>query len=453
MSQGDTLRKENDYVLNYIKLVDWKGNEYDFFKHFVEFTYEESIYSSPHGSMVCIDAIDFPTLLPIIGEERVKASFTRPDENNPGELLPDLKFDLSVYKMHSKHQDGGSLKRQAYTLCYISEPVHKSTNVRIFKAYKGKIYSDMVQQIYDEFLTDGKPIEIEPTLHEMDYTINNERPYNAINKIATRSISGEGNGSLYTFYEDRDSFHFVTYSKMFARPVSTKIRYEPKNISESSEGLDHKITDVKRGITNVAQMQQGGNFDTLASAMSGEGSSHLLSINPIRRKMIEKPFDLKTEFDTFKHIDTNKKWSDQNKMFVQPKANPKMIVSNIGNDTAPYIAEHEPGIKPNFYEDYKLHRTSQKQQIEKQIVRVTLSGDPRVKAGDILEFELPEHLGKTNRDEPEELDRYLQGKYLIAAVAHIIKQGSYMIHLELLKDTYFKELKNRDPVAEYEGKK
>ena len=144
---------------------------------------------------------------------------------------------------------------------------------------------------------------------------------------------------------------------------------------------------------------------------------------------------------------------DKNKMFVTPKSNPKMIISNIGNDTAEYMSSHEPGIKPFFYEEYKLHRNSQDLQILKQIVRVTLSGDPRVKAGDILEFALPEHLGKTNIDEPEQLDRYLQGKYLIAAVAHIIKPGSYMIHLELLKDTYNKELLNRNPIDEYDGKK
>ena len=442
----DTLRNENDYVLNYIKLVDWKGNEYDFTNHYVEFTYEESIYSSPHGSMVVIDAVDYPTLLPIIGEERVKASFTRPDEKNPGTLLPNLAFDLSVYSMHSKQQDGASLKRQVYTLAYIAEPVHKNTSVRIFKAYKGKIYSDMVKEIYDTHISMGKPIEIEPTLHEMDYIINNERPYTAIKKINKRSISAEDNGSLYTFYEDRDSFHFVTFSKMFQRPVTTFIKYEPRNISTTAEG-------IARSITKVAQMQQGDTFDILSSALSGEGASHLLSINPIRRKMIEKDFDLKTEFDKFKHIDRHKRWSDKNKMFVTPKSNPKMIISNIGNDTAEYISSHEPGSKPFFYEEYKLHRNSQNLQILKQIVRVTLSGDPRVKAGDILEFALPEHLGKTSIDEPEQLDRYLQGKYLIAAVAHIIKPGSYMIHLELLKDTYNKELLNRNPIDEYDGKK
>ena len=366
MGDGE-LRREHDFILNYLKIVDWKGNEYDFTAHYIEFTYEESIFTVPHGTLVAMDAIDYPTLLPIIGEERMKASFTRPDEKKLGDNLPDLKFDLHVYALTGKHQDQGSRKRQVYNLKYISDAPIKSVNTRVFKAYKGKLYSDMVQEIYDEFITDGKPLEIEKTLHEMDYVVNNEKPFNAIKKMCQRSISDEQNGSMYTFYEDRDKFYFMSLGKMFDRPVTTTISYEPKNINKDTPALEHKTKDLERDMYNVSQMSNGDGFDILHSAMSGEGSSNLLSINPIRRKFIEKTFDLREEYDSFKHIEKNKKWSDKNKMFGDKKSNPLMIVSNIGNDTAPYISDHEPGIKPYFFEEYKLHRLSQKMQISKHL--------------------------------------------------------------------------------------
>lgn len=452
MSQGDNIKRENDYFLNFLKIVDWKGNEYDFTSHFAMFSYEETIWGSPHGTITCVDSIDYPTLLPIIGEERIKASFTRPDETKEDTFLPELRFDMPVYAMSGKQQSSGSNKLQTYSLQYISDGAFKSVNSRAFKAYKGKIYSDIVQEIYDGFLNFGKPIEIEKTLHEMDYVINNERPHDAIKKIAKRSISEEGNGTYYTLYEDRDSYYYMTVAKMFDRPVSHTFRYEPKNLNDASEGLQYKAREFERNLYNVSSVHYGRQFDVLGSAMNGEATSSLLSINPIRRKFIEKDFDLRQEFDQFKHVDSNKKWSDANKMFGERKANLLMIVSNIGNEAAPYIIEREPAVKPFFFEDYKLHRRSQSNQIKKHVITVSLSGDPRVRAGAMVEFQHPEFLGKTNSDEPEELDRYLQGKYLVAAVSHTIKQGSYTINLELLKDTYFKELLNRDPLKEYDNK-
>lgn len=136
-------------------------------------------------------------------------------------------------------------------------------------------------------------------------------------------------------------------------------------------------------------------------------------------------------------------------MFGEPVANMKLIPTNLGNDTAPYIASHEPNVKPFFYEDYKLHRHSQREQLLKQVISISLSGDPRVKAGDVVEFLVPELMGKVSEEFPEELDRYLQGKYLITAVCHIIKYGSYTMNIELIKDTFFGSIVNRDPVEIY----
>ena len=47
----------------------------------------------------------------------------------------------------------------------------------------------------------------------MTYCFQNIAPVKAIKKLANRSISNEGNGYFYVFYEDRDQFNFVTLGK------------------------------------------------------------------------------------------------------------------------------------------------------------------------------------------------------------------------------------------------
>ena len=67
----------------------------------------------------------------------------------------------------------------------------------------------------------------------------------------------------------------------------------------------------------------------------------------------------------------------------------------------------------------------------------------------MIEFAIPEHLGKTSKENPEEKDKYLQGKYLVLAISHMVKYGEYKMNLELVKDTFFSDIENRDPVEEY----
>ena len=51
----------------------------------------------------------------------------------------------------------------------------------------------------------------------------------------------------------------------------------------------------------------------------------------------------------------------------------------------------------------------------------------------------------------EELDKYIQGKYVVVSVAHIIKAEEYRLNLELIKDSFFSDIESRDPIEEYKN--
>ena len=366
--------------------------------------------------------------------------------------------------MDGKRQESGSGKHQTYTLYYTSEEIFKNLNTKVFKALRGKTYSEMVELVYNSYLKVKKKLVVENSNIEVDYCIQNEHPIRAINKMAKRAVpktpvaasateedAPTSNGYFYVFYEDRDQFNFVSVGSLIKKAPVAKLTYELKNIMENTSGLSHKSRDIVKDMSNVSNYQQQGTFDVLSQAMSGEAASSMLALDPILRSYSVKEFDLRKEFDKFPHVDKAKSFVDNHRMFVSPTANMSMIIGDSTHASNDYIKSRDTSVKTHLPEEFLLHRQSQKKQMLKNIITATLSGNPRIKAGSMIEFAIPEHLGKTSQNNPEQKDQYLQGKYLVVSVAHILRIGQYTMNLELIKDTYFSDIKRRDPIEEYKN--
>lgn len=466
------VRNEKDFLLNYIRLIpqdpsktpELTKGHFDFQSHYIQITYEESIFEfGVHGSIFVRDAVDYPTLLPMIGEERIQISFTRPDEKSKTkEFLPPIEFDLPIYQMDGRVQDSASRKRQTYTLYFGSNAVFNNINSVVYRGFKDVPYSTMVQTIYDQFLRADKPIEIEETQGAKNYFIQKLSPAKAIKRLAQRSVSATpGNGSLYVFYEDRDKFNFTTLVRLAKQDPIITLSYVPKNLSQDTPGQSHKPLDLN--LHNVNNIRNEANFDVIRSALSGEASGSLLSVDPVRRKFSLKAFDLRgdkshgldllpnSSWQDFFHMGKGKPWTEKNKMFVNPRTNLSMMISDSGQQTQEYISGRDSTVRSYDPEEVMLQRNSQKAQFLRNILTTELSGDPRVKAGCVIKFDIPETLGKVNQKDPEEKDKYLQGNYLVVSVAHILSRTQYKMTLELIRDSFFSDIEARNPVEEYKN--
>lgn len=462
-------RQEFDRVLDYIRLSDWKGNTHDILPQLLDFSFEEEIfYQCLHGSINLLDSVDYPTLLPMIGEEKISASFTR---NEPatiangflGGRLPGIKFDMQVYRMENKAQVLNSRKGQAYSLRYTSRLPFLNISKRVFATYQNMKYSDMVKDIYENYLKeDGdnyKPLILEETEGAYDYCVQNLTPLNAIRKISQRSTSLEGNGNFFVFFEDRDNYYFVSMGKLLKQEPTTTLTCELKNVTKNS-GLGAKNIDLEKQLYNVTNYNRNENFDVLASAMSAESTASLLSVDPVTRQYHFNEFDLrKTDrkgeknWEKLPRLGTKKPWTDSHPMFIDPKANMAMLITDLDQDTHEYISEREE-VRPAMVEDFFLYRASERRQFFKHTINTHVSGDPRVKPGQVVKFDLPEILGKTGEKNPEMPDKWLKGNYLVIGVLHCINQSKYSMYLELVKsgfETEISDITYRDPYLEYKG--
>jgi hypothetical protein len=465
-------RKEKDVILKEVMLEDRMKSKHDLTTFLVDFTYEETIFKQfPYGEIALFDSLDLPGMLPLIGEEKISAKFTTADPKT-GVEHPPIEFNLHVHAMTNKAQAAESRKMQSYRLKYCSNLPFQNLNNVIFANFQNMKYSEMVQQIYDRHLKlegeDYKPLNIEETVGAADFTVSGLSPVAAIKKILHRSVS-ESNGNFFVFYEDRDAYNFVTLGSMLKQDPVIKLTCQLKNIPDGKGSVD-----LARDLTNMSNYTRNNVFDTFSSALSGESSSSLLTVDPVVRRWRYNEFDLRKEdkkgqkyWDKFPKIThqvkddsgqavdvpVNKPWTDSHKMFVNPRSNMGFLMSELGQDAIDYISERT-SVRTFVPEDFFLERLSQKSQLLKHVLFVDVSGDPRIKPGCIVEFEMPEIVGITGKDRPEEKDQWLQGKFLVIGVVHHVTGLKYQMRLEMVRDGFFNQITDktyRDPKEIYKN--
>lgn len=470
-----SIGQTHQYIIKDITLISHDGKEYSLDSQFVEFSFEESIFQTTiHGTMTVLESVDYPAMLPMIGEERIRVSFTRTDEQTGDELDP-IKFELPIYSLHGKMQEGKSGKRQTYSLSYCSDTVYKNLNSVVSKSFKDMTYSQMAETIYNDFLKDDKPIVTEQTEGLMNYIVQNQRPIKAIISLCKRSTSAEGNGLFYVFFEDRDQFNFVTMKKLMQQEPVRTIYYGMKNLPLSSAagevaGVVRNLAHDLYGASKVNEVAAG--FDILRSAMSGEGSSAIMTVDPIRRGFQFKTLDLRgnevksaiekavgspaplefavnSDLASIAAAAAPATWTKKSKLFINPRGSMKLIVGDSGQNTQEYIAQRDPNVRPYNPEEFYIQREAEKRQFLKNIISLALPGDPRIKAGCVIKFNFPQKSGFIGENNPEELDRYMQGNYIVVGVAHIISRGKYKMNLELMKNTAHSEIQPVDMFKDF----
>lgn len=453
-SNPEVLRRERDYYIDYLKIVAYNGAEYSIASQMIEFTYHENIAApSVYCSVTLYDAIDFPTLLPMIGEERLKVSFTRQDENAAfagGGFKTPIVLDLPIYKISNRSPENTSRKGQVYTLHATSDEMLQSLKTKVRLGLKDMPYSDMVKKVFDEYVKTKKDIEVEETKHNHTFCIANMSPFRFITYVSSKSISPDHGGCLYFFYEDRDKYHYKSLGALFKEEVILELNFAVKNIlKQGGDPTAPKERLFKRDLYAVEAMEHKGSFDLIKTIVSGAYSQKAIFFDPVRQLIKTKEFDIDAEWDSLPHIDKVKPYTPENRAKLAPDSRMTVSWTNYEHDTIEHISEKEPGIKPFRTEDFSLRVNAQLDLMMRNSIDIVVPGTPDMKAGKLVNFYLPEHLGKVSEQEPEEPDAYLQGKYLILSVMHRISTSEYTCSATIVKDSFFSDIKHRDPEAEY----
>lgn len=442
------LRREADFVVKKIEIVAFNGNAYDVTTMRKELNIYESIFENAiSGSISLVDSVDLPTLLPIIGGEKIRIIFTRPDlEDDIDSPLSEINVEYRIYKLDERKQIGE--RTQAYRLYFISEEFFRSQKSKVQKSFRNQLFSDMVKDCFDEFIFMNKPIVIEPTRYPQNFIAGNITPYNFFNLVASSSISAEGNGSGYLFYEDREQFNFVSLGKLFEQEPSETYFYQMMNALKNEAGNGWKPQNIEVNIRSAEKYIWRSSFDCLNNIGQGMYGSSTTVFDPIRQVIQKKDFNYFDEFDKFKHLGKSIIHTDEFRELFGSDSLNNLVFSYLDHANIERLGPDED-LLPTFIEEHLPYRQSQFRQIRNRVIQMSVSGDPRRKVGQIIEFRLPDSRGKTNETTPQEEDKYLNGKYLIVGLRKQLLADSYYMQMELIKDSFSSDIEHVNPIEEY----
>ena len=456
-TQSRALQRAQDYNLKELVLsaAHYNGKTYELRYIFKELKIQEDIFHGCiTGEISLVDAVDLPQLLPLIGEEKIKVVFSKFKTGQPDSPeFPDYVMTFRVYNISQRKVD--NTKVQTYTLYLVSEEFIKNFTIRLSRSFVNMPYSSMIDKAYNEKVRVSKPIVIEPTKGDKRYISPNITPFEMFNTLASQSVSSEGNGECYVFYEDKDQFNYVSLGKLLTQAVvnpNEPIIYRPKNLTFDSVTHTKKLAVERRNIEKYIYSKE---FNILQNEATGLYASKAITIDLIRQKIGQVELDLDASFGTFKHLENNKYWTENLDTLHKPDSHVKYISTDTGQDSpdVPWISEKDSSIKSKNIEEYVLRRTSQLDQINTTRMLINIPGNPTMKVGQVIDVNLPQNLGKVSLQHPEQLDRYRSGRFLIISAMHTITLTSYNIHMEIAKDSYLSPIEHVDAFELYKDVK
>lgn len=363
----------------------------DVFESLGNYTLSADIYMS--------DGIELLNYFPIRGEEFVKFSIQTPDRKT-------INYDLFVESILSATPNENSMLKY-YVLRCVTKDFLKNSHTLFSKRYTDLNYDDAVRQVIFDLGSD-KSVNVETTKGKFDYVVNNVRPFQVIDLLKERSVSGEKNlSSLFYFYEDNEKYNFVTIEKLIQDRKGLaqhfQFFYDISNLAVDLE----KVINV-RNILYYKTVTHGSSIRKIRSGRMA---------NQIRQ------FDIfhGTYYDKYEYKNTNDyrlfEETDEKVDFNSDAFN-SMVASTPGKISMTV----KDGTRPEMYHNQNIHYKGPFQEkIDQYGLNIRVYGDTTLMVGDVIDVNMPEISGVTKSAEEQKI---YAGNYLVFTLNHSIVRES-----------------------------
>ena len=266
------------------------------------------------------------------------------------------------------------------------------------------------------------------------------KPFDAISRLLSQSLSSKSDDSTYFFYQDYQGFKLRTARSIASdenKQRSFKYKFYPERNNTTVENSAEK--DYFR-VLYLSQYDHSNYFDLIAS---GVLRSEIVLIDLVNR-------EVKTPTKTFKYEDDNKNiFLLGNNSSVDTSSpifatNVELNPLNLKYDFTPasYIAVSETAWERDDYlEEKYLYARAQRSLLEQTKITIEVYGNPSIKPGDILNLDVP---AKSAYEDDEDSKRQ-SGDFIVGAVKHNIKGTIFQTYVDLYKDAYEKDVLNGAP--------
>ena len=334
-------------------------------------------------------------------------------------------------------------------------------NSTVSRSYKGKTISEIVYDIYNEYLDNDNTANdffIEPTKGIENIVIPNWKPFDAINWLSKRALNSNDVPN-YLFWESNGNTYFQSVDTLMKQDVIQKFVYNPLSNDTT------KLVAAKNNAMEIDNMEIRSQFNITHNIENGLYASKMITHDIVKKKITERTHSLDDIYDgrinhtdeympisrietdyaindrhTFAPLDTNHSNQGDN---IQSYYDSKIIVWPKHNKMFSKTSTEE---YDNNVEDWLLQRNALIHSLNQIKVVITTPGMSFLRSGQKVELTVPspEKVVKTGDGKitnKEYLkDYYLSGEYIITAINHDVnflgaESGNrYRNTMELTKD-------------------
>jgi hypothetical protein len=362
--------------------------------------YEDIDQPSMLLELTLVDSINLVQDFPITGEEIVIISFNTPGRENQ------TKKGFLIYSIDGTGASPSG-RGSVYTIKAVT-PIHYfSTGSKVEKSYNDTI-DNMVADIVKTYTIQSNlkltRLNVEKTKGIVPITIPGLHPFQAIDMLRQKAISAEfPSGGSFVFFENQYGIHFKSVEGLLKEgkdSITTKVfTYAPDTKSDKSR--------TQYAFRNILRFNHLGKFDTVDKVSSGVVKNEVSAFD-IHSKSIETTvFNLGEKAKTFTATDKKAKLPNST-AFIEDNSKNTAKTFFVPKDTS----------KGNDYIDSLLgSKQAFTTLLNQNAVRVLINGDSYLAAGDLVELNLPEVSGTTEKKTKDTLN---SGNYLITKLRHMI---------------------------------
>ena len=384
----------------------------DMTQNFLSGSVYESIFTSGvMAELKVIDYMDYLSTYEIAGDETILFQFTRPN-GGTGKYT----FHLDSVKDVTPE---GARKSKLYMIQGISNENLVAQANYAQQAYNAPI-SDIVSSLFG-MLNSALGFDIEPTKGNRNIKIANQPIASAIEMLRKEAISISNMSSNFMHYITQTGMHFKTMEQMI----------KDGDVKTYTQDNTMAYNHLSNFDVNILSWQIIKNLDALSRVQDGALMHRVGTFNVHTNEFVRG--DYKVTTDAFTNLGSFKMIVDT---FLAS-------IASSGPSTPQrsymrYINPHQTlNIPKSNVPDNIAYKMLNLSQMQEQMLRLTVLGDPILEAGRTITCNVPQVLAIPN---VTTLDPQVSGRWLISKLEHKFAEPQdkprYTSNLECLKGAY-----------------
>jgi hypothetical protein len=357
--------------------------------------YEDFNSPTLYAEITFDDKIGLINDFPIIGEELFEITFQTPGLSYP------TTYKFNTYALSDVQQQMNG-KGYTYTLKCVSKEQLTQSYINIVHSYNETI-NDIVDNIFTRYLETEKIVDIDPCKGNETIVFPKVTPFTAIDIVRKRAVHPKYFSSSFVFFENQDGFNFKCIEQMME---DGKEKIGSKKFYYFNNGQKDKNTEALM-FRSIIEYENIGRTDLTDIIQEGGIKNRVKTFDIFSKKVSDITFDMTEKFSSM--VGSDKK----NTLNIS-----ESTIKDFANEpTFNFFIPKDTNRKENFLENMMGARLAYQKLFNSNFVRAYIPGDSSIKAGDVIELNLPKATGTTENRGTDDL---VDGNYIVTRLRHNI---------------------------------